>query len=220
MVDAWPSLVNGDTDPWHPISGYTYDGLHMQGNGAQVAGSVLATVMNTVFSAQDLSRLATSNSDGYNSSTNPTGIVVSNPLLTGAGGTKSHGATGSVADSWTLDKTATDTGIAFGGAKGVCASGFAEQQITFSGTPNIVGTSILFQQSVTLATLANGDAVRSMAHISLSSDAAGVLGVVPFVSVTAGGVTVAGRDLDQFQAPYYLTHGFDLPLFTPRTVVP
>ena len=163
-VKLWDSFFNL-SDLTSSVAGcatncYAADLLHLERKGAQIAGYDLAQTINTAFptAAGVFSGVcaATGLSDFYDATNNPTGNLVSNPLLLGTAGTKAGAyATGNVADGWTVYRPTGST-IVCVGSKNVIALAngqtYAEQQLVVS-TPGggVAEEEISFQQGVTTA---------------------------------------------------------------------
>ena len=87
---------------------YTYDGLHPSVRGAFFIGLEIA---NSLASRLDsVGMQSWSQTDTYDATLNPTGTVLNNPFLVGTAGTVGTGATGVVADSYTIQRAAGTTG--------------------------------------------------------------------------------------------------------------
>ncbi|WP_353216703.1 SGNH/GDSL hydrolase family protein, partial [Sandarakinorhabdus sp.] len=193
-VNAWDALED-PANPNFPRPEYVYDGLHLTVKGNQVLGEAIAKAMDAHFADTDLINLAQTNGDGFTAA-NLDGVLIANPLLEGTGGMRSGAVTGDVATGWTVATNAGASGVNVVASKGISNAGFAEQIISFSGTPTGAGATIRLTLQVPLANVQIGDALRAGAVIEFDPGGTGVLGISPsLTSQTTSGAVLRTRGL-------------------------
>lgn len=168
-------------------SGFFYDGLHLNDFGAFGASQADVAVMSAMFDASvSFANLATSNADQYNSSTASTGVLVTNPLLTGTSGTVTGAAgtvVGTVPTGWALVNTSTG-GLTINLSQGTDSEGFAEFVMAITGTPTTANAAVYLLQSMTAANLNANDNVSLGARVAIDAGNSGVRGVTSEVRLT------------------------------------
>ncbi len=105
-IDQWAALIDGSNDYALAINLST-DEIHPAPRGAVLAGAAYYTAISGQLqkSSYDMVR---SSIDGYDIT--PTGWnLISNPLLTGTGGTAGTGVTGDIPDDWSVSRSAGDS---------------------------------------------------------------------------------------------------------------
>lgn len=120
----------------------TFDGLHYGTDGAYAVGSAAATVLATLTSGDVIGSM--------------TNVFSANPTMSGTGGSKTGGATGTVADSMTL-ANGNSGGATVAGSKGTMSNGTACQIITISGSKTGNSKTITLDASVAASGIAAGD---------------------------------------------------------------
>ena len=145
---------------------YTYDGLHASPLGAWAMGKAIAdalTASGLIGSTRNY--LFENPIDTYHATDNPTGNLLSNGAFVGTAGALAGGATGTVADSWTLQKLA---GVV-AGSKGTDTldngTTFSTQIITLGAA----GLCKLYEQVYAPAYLTVGDQVYLEMNVQVSS---------------------------------------------------
>lgn len=100
--------VNGTTTDGVPRTGFSDDGTHFGVMGADEVGEFMNDYFAPLLPPQ--SNMVLSNDDIYDSTDNPLGCIVPNPLLSGTGGSKTgSGVSGDVADSFRVEQRDTGT---------------------------------------------------------------------------------------------------------------
>lgn len=89
------------------LSGYTSDGIHMNGKGVYVQAKAMAPRYAAIFAPVDPRILDATDKYVSNAASDQ---WVQNPLMAGTGGTKGSGITGTVADNWDVAGYGAGTG--------------------------------------------------------------------------------------------------------------
>ena len=120
IADAWPTLADMSTGTVlgggvlgtpPAATGYTYDGLHPAARGAYWVGKAISDVINQLL--PPVNTLRWSMDDTYHATNNPQGDWLTNGFIsTTSGGTAGAGVTGTVAGSWTVQRSGGTTGAA------------------------------------------------------------------------------------------------------------
>jgi len=189
---------------------YMYDGLHPAIRGAYWMGIALAdAIANTQQSTR--ATFFTNPADLYHSTDNPSGNLLTNGAFIGTGGALAGGATGSVADSFTLQKTAGAGTVV--GSKGTEAvsngTTYATQIITTAGAA--IGK--LYEQLYTPASFAVNDIVYAECEVNVSS-ATNLLGI----SLQTDAGTEVGRSM-HYGTYYWPDGSYTVRLRTPNITV-
>lgn len=95
FIDTASAII--DPTGTDPRTGYTVDGVHPNTLGAMAIGRVIAEGLAPLVAGSR--RILHTNGD--------TRLITANPMMTGTGGTKGSGVTGSIADSWTASYVGT-----------------------------------------------------------------------------------------------------------------
>jgi hypothetical protein len=164
VVDMWPVLADGSDVP---LAGMLRDGLHPAFLGAKTGGSPLLTALNAFYGSNSKFLEPSSDSSLYNASTNPSGSLVTNPLLTGTGGSIGSGWTNNgLAASWSLNRNTAAAAMTFTCSKDGTTGA---QVIDFSGTPTGSGPNATLFQAINVANLSLDDILRGFVQIECIS---------------------------------------------------
>jgi hypothetical protein len=167
VVDVWPEAA----DPLQPFGqarpGVLKDGLHESGLGALIGGRLIADYVNEIYAPTPV--LPVSNADRF-SATNPTGNLVPNGFVTGAGGSITGGA-GQLADGWTATGAAGVTAVY---AKHTDAAGGVWQQVTLSGAPTTSDRTLHILTTLTASDIAAGNTLEAVMEIDVPAGMTGV----------------------------------------------
>lgn len=159
--EAWDFLVD-DAALATMKPGYAPDARHPNWQGAYWIGKAVAASTVGVVPASSFA-LPTTNSDVYNASTNPTGNLIANPMMTA-----NTGAT--VATGYTVSATAgitTATSL-------VNIGGAVWQEVSYSGTVSTGTTGIVtVYNSMPLASIDGGDQMDFAAAVQMEPGAVG-----------------------------------------------
>lgn len=165
---AWNDIASspgGDV----ATSGMLYDAIHPAARGHRYIGYRLSQMLDTIFSASEPWDTVSPN-------------YVTNSGLTGTGGTKNNGVTGSVADNWI-----GAAGAALSGDQVILASketidGRVWQQFHITGTWGSTGSLQLYQVASGWGTTWNiGNVARAAFDVELDTPASGTLRGAPAV---------------------------------------
>jgi len=166
-----PSVTTG-----YPISAATYDGLHNNGYGGQLLyyyGEL--PLLNSIFpNDAGYQNTGTSASDLYDS-TNTSGSLDSNPLLTGTTGTDGGNATGTFPTSWsgTLfdGYGCTSCTMSVAGSQGTFSDGTPAQVLTVSGSgsTDYEATTFLAQNITSYSNFSASDKLQLSCRFQISS---------------------------------------------------
>ncbi|MBP0439574.1 SGNH/GDSL hydrolase family protein [Tianweitania sediminis] len=184
VIDAWPDLVDPASSIGAPQAGLFYDALHLTCEGARRLGSRVWQ------SVSDLARTpvtpAVSAADVY-SVDNPLGNLIPNGMMLGTGGVKTGTGTisGSVADGWTLNATAS---YAVTASKEV-RDGFEGQKIVFTGTAINGSQLIALSRGLSLANFSLGDVLELVGQIEVDAGSVGMYG--PDLNLNVNGTDTA-----------------------------
>jgi len=171
---------------------YSYDNLHPKGIGALAAFGPVATLFNQIYN--DRGQSIANNTDVY-SSTNTTGNLLANALMsfTGGTGTVSGRVTGTAPDGWLASSvdngcsTCTFTGTA---SSSTLSDGTPAAQMVVAGTASGgYQTQIYFSQALTVFTnFSTGDQLQASCRVEMDAGSAHITS--PFLSLTytSGGV--------------------------------
>lgn len=96
----WVDVTSADGNP---VADYTNDGIHFTPRGAYSVGKGLWDRVLSKMLPSGVSRI-TSPDDKFDATYNPLGVVNSNPMFIGTGGTAGTGVTGSVPASITVER--------------------------------------------------------------------------------------------------------------------
>lgn len=150
----------------YAIVGWLSDHTHPSQEASTRYGHALASLLATLFPIVDL-RPYVNLSSAYNATKNPSGIINSNPLTTGSGGTitaSTGTCTGTVADNHTVQHL-NCTGVTTVCSKEdiVNAAGVTEtwQKLVITGTPTESAPSVEFQNNVGVANLTGGNVIEA-----------------------------------------------------------
>jgi len=143
VADPWSALVDpatglsiggGIVGSPPANSAFTYDGLHPSPRGSFYAAIPAANIINAIVPANNT--LLWTPNDNYSAADNPTGNLLNNTGMTVAsGGTAGAGASGVIAGSWTIARTAGTTGAVVGSiVPGALSSGqiYNKQRMTIT----------------------------------------------------------------------------------------
>lgn len=105
------SWVNPQSADGEPNTGYSNDAIHFSVPGGVAVGEAFANFLTKLL--PDPAPRVWSQDDKFNATNNPLGNLLSNPFLTGTGGTATAGVTGSVATGMRAEvSTGNATGVA------------------------------------------------------------------------------------------------------------
>lgn len=139
VVDTWSGLANPAATNGNAISGNLVDGTHNSVLGARKIGALCRPALEAIY-PYSIPVLPVSSAT-YDVDLNPAAPLNVNPMLIGTGGTLAGGATGFVANGWTLT---AGVGCAVAGSKVTDADGAEWQRIAVSGTASGQGTAASF----------------------------------------------------------------------------
>ncbi|UFS65268.1 hypothetical protein LO749_01490 [Paracoccus denitrificans] len=194
VADPWPVMCDPASTSGHVKGGLMYDGLHTGLPGAIVVAQTLAPTINALLPPRQ--RLIMSTADVYSTS-NPSGSLTGNPMMVGTGGTLDAGATGDLADGWSVQ---TGAGMAVALSK-TTLDGLPAQRAVVSGTPtggnagvipiDPTPHSVVISRPVTnVANLVVGDVLEMSGLVSLAAGSSGCRAVSLYLTVeTASGTT-------------------------------
>lgn len=171
-----PMLKSGTTCDF--VDGYAPDGLHPELLGNSVLGATIGAKLAELFAAQAAYNNAPTGTDDYNASTNPTGCLIPNYMMSGTSG-NAFGVTGQVATGWSF-ATGNTGGATVECSKGVDSDGYDCQVIRVHGTPTAGSKTLAFQNLVQTAGnmdyIGEGDYIRSIARVKVDTGAIGLKG--------------------------------------------
>ncbi|WP_234085275.1 SGNH/GDSL hydrolase family protein [Azonexus sp. R2A61] len=171
-----PMLKSGTTCDFK--DGYAPDNLHPATLGNSVLGATIGAKLAQLFAAQTAYYNAPTGADDYNSSTNPTGCLIPNYMMTGTAGTAT-GVNGQVATGWSF-ATGNAGGVTVDCSKGVDADGYDCQIIHVYGTPTAGSKTLAFQSlnqtAGNMGYIGSGDYIRSIARVKVDAGAVGFRG--------------------------------------------
>lgn len=221
-AEAWPQTQVGVlgvivSRPWFAFSdisskanndlgyasvGNTFDGLHPAGLGmAKIADSLLPALQVT---ARPSLVLPQSNVDSWTATT-PKGLINSNPMVLGSGGTAGTNVTGTIAAGWTAACAAGTGGSVAGVASIVTGSdGRNWQQLVFSGTAGSTFDIFTLRQNVTVGNMgtAVGLVLEALAAIQVDAAQTGIVSVgvslADQTQTTFANSGIRGADTDAF----------------------
>lgn len=234
----WPSgrVIRWDTfgalvDPatvgttYQPMTGVLIDDKHWNAYGAYLVGQAknTAEVAAGLLGAVDYSQTPTSNTaDAYNASTNPWGVINTNPLMptTATAGTMTSGGAGTVTGSVVTGYTAR-TVAAAGALNVTCTQGTDGngdyQDIAWTGTTGAGAPQLIFSQDpsngtfgatdkyfvaakfkVDASTLSNVKDIAVIAGFTSSGNPSAVQAKVQDIGLASGYATGLGSKLFTF----------------------
>lgn len=196
VADPWVDLIDpANAAAGLPLPGMFHDGLHLTPYGGRIVGMHVAREAIDLYPAALELPLFDS---AYNASTNVTGWLTSNPLCTGTGGTKNGAAnaTGPLADSYSLTASSW-TGATVTLSKEANPAGGELQVIDLGGMVTAASSYVAFEQTISLANIANGNKVRHMAWVE-QEGLAGVCGVSLDIRFVRGGTAYYVKDADRY----------------------
>lgn len=161
----------------------TRDGVHPNQVGAYLAGQGAANTFMQMFPPIQIE--PRTNSDIYDATNNPRGSLTGNPMLDGTAGTINTSTctgttSGQVASTWTIGCMAQTAAMTITASKVSKADGTVCQQIQFSGTPTVSGTTvpyISFYRSIGLSGAPAGTNVTVTGRVEWDADVSNLLSV-------------------------------------------
>lgn len=190
VIDLWQIYADMGVADGRFIDGVSYDNQHLSALGALLVSRKIKAIADLYL--EDCDMLPSSPADKY-SATNPTGALNPNAFMLGTAGIKGTGATGTVADNWTV--ASNDSAYQVLAEK--VAAGIIDariwQKLTISGTPTAALPLITMSQNIaSLANLAVGDTIEGLCEMRVDAGAANVY--TPYLDIRAQGT---GLDLSQ-----------------------
>ncbi|MFE1601630.1 SGNH/GDSL hydrolase family protein [Methylobacterium sp. ID0610] len=202
---ADPASTVGD---WRS-SDLTSDGTHLTAMSAALLGQQFVAIANALHTPA--AYLPAANSDLYDATDNPLGIITANPMVDGTGGSLGGSATGQVATGWSaLYNNLTGYTLAY--SKETVAdpdTGAPKvwQALTMSGTPTVANTYAGATQTISLATYPVGTRLQVVCEVMWDAGLANIEGIrvgmeggrtnAPnFWLVYAGSVGAGGKPMD------------------------
>jgi lysophospholipase L1-like esterase len=193
VADPWPLVADVNSVDGYIADGLTYDGLHPGPAGGRLIAEAIAPIINQLLPERPV--LISSAADLYGLN-NLTGALNNNPMMTGTGGTKNTGATGSLADGWSATCGGGLSVVLSKQTDGV----FAAQRAVVSGTPTAASLgaspvdptphSVVLSTVLDPAEFADGDVIEVAGKMTLAAGAAGLRGVSLYLAVTTSAGTV------------------------------
>lgn len=170
---------------------YMRDTLHPGNLGGYIGGKAVAAVFQAIFPPRPF---LTTNIIETPSATSLTGLLV-NPLYsTASGGTCTAGAcTGTVAGSWTVDRSAAATSTAVASVQAAGDGSPGNEQVLVV-TCAAGGEEIRLRQDATPANIAFGDILSMTANVTVDASATGLSFVTAYVGASVDSVTTEGYD--------------------------
>lgn len=200
VIDLWAEFVDPTTTSDSKAT-VTIDGLHQNQLSGRIGGERLASVLLPTLPSRQFA-YATDAGDAY-SADNRRGNMAPNGMLSGTGGTKPAGITGTVADSTvaTLATAWTAGTITCLGAQVTDADGFPWQQFTLGGnSASNVGPSMLLEQVVPVANIQAGDVLQAALRIQADAGMTGVRAMYVETYVRSAGSIIQTRSMRNFSS--------------------
>lgn len=216
VVDAWPALVLDD-ELALPIPEYFVDQLHPAQPGGILIAKPAAPHLIELFGAPLM--LPTYN-DPYDATNSKAGWLTANPLMLGTGGTKSASANaiGEVADNWNVAGSSW-TGGTVRCYKEPNPDGGEFQCFELGGTPTSAGSTLILEQVIPLASLANGNTLRGIGRTAYSG-LSGVGGVSLDLRFVRSSTAYFMKSQDRYAEGYQMSPGPEnFPQETPHLPV-
>lgn len=172
---------------------YSYDGLHPKGIGAQAAFTPLANLFNAIYPDRgyDVASIA----DLY-STTNTSGSLIANPMMTFAGATGTVGGrnSGTAPDGWqatTADGGCSPCTFTTASSASTLADGTPSAQFVVSGTAGGgFQTLVMLTQNITnFANFSIGDKIQGSCRVEVAAGSAHL--TAPFIQITYSSTGVA-----------------------------
>uniref|UniRef100_A0AAU6W065 GDSL-like lipase/acylhydrolase n=3 Tax=unclassified bacterial viruses TaxID=12333 RepID=A0AAU6W065_9VIRU len=197
-VDTWPDFSDLSSSTGEVIQGYTHDGLHPSPTGAFVLGSLIAQEIKKLLPLDAI--LPISNSDIYNATTNPFGLVTVNPMMLGTAGTPATGGTGELADGWRGSTASTAAGVTRTYSK-VTKDGKVWQQVVLGGaTPSQAGRLDLLSQVALQGNIVLGGVYEIVGQYEIDAGSSFILSIQPGIQINSD---VVQYDGDRYDADQY-----------------
>ncbi len=147
---------------------YTHDGLHPSVRAAFFWGQAIADCLQ--YDLRGISQSLWSQIDTYDATNNPSGNLIPTGFMTGTSGTKGTGASGNVADNWTVQRAAGTTGTVVG-SKGTVTNTngttYPTQILTCAAIAGSATETFQMYQQI-FSNFAAGDIVFAECDISVS----------------------------------------------------
>lgn len=191
VADATLAFSDPASAIFPPRAGYVDDGLHPNAIGGYAIANQVATIINQIFPDP----LATFGcpADVY-SATNTTGNLVTNGLMTAAGGSIS-GATGTVPGSLTLDATGAG-GATVVSARNTLADGRGELQVTISGTYNAAFPGIYATGTLNAGNFSVGDTIEASVEMDIAAGNVSLANSSLLIATTQNSVSRQSEDFN------------------------
>lgn len=218
VSDPWPYLVDPANEAAGlPISSLFVDDLHPNQPGAILTAKPMARHLIDLYGTP---LMLPTYDDPYDATYSKAGWLTSNPLLTGTAGTKSGSAnaSGNVADSWNVAGSSW-TGGTVACSKETNPDGGEYQVFTLGGTPTAAGSTLILEQVIPLASVANGNIIRGLAKVAYEN-LSGVGGVSIDLRFVRGGTAYFCKSLDRYAEGYQMSPGPEIgPQETPYLTI-
>lgn len=202
-VDAWPLLV-ADEEAGTPISAYFVDDLHPNQPGAIQIARLGAAPLIDLFGVP---LMLPTYDEPYDATNSKAGWLTANPLMLGTSGTKSASANaiGEVADNWNVAGSAW-TGGTVRCYKEPNPHGGEFQCFELGGTPTSAGSTLILEQVIPLASLANGNILRGIGRTAYSG-LSGVGGVSIDLRFVRSGTAYFMKSQDRYAEGWQMSPG-------------
>lgn len=210
LANPGAKIADATDSNGQPLAGYLYDGLHTNATGGRLVGQGCVDAITPYIALFD--PLFVDPADLYDT-TNPTGNLITNGLLTGTSGTTgvNGSLSGQVATSWNVNG-ASASGI--GTIAAVCSKVARTdglpgswQQVVVSGTPTTV-YAINTSQNVTFSKLSVGDTIELMLETEIDAGSANFLGLTPnFTVLSTANTTLTDMSYGSLTTDFYSNSG-------------
>lgn len=197
VIDPWPVMADPASTTGDDLAAMFADGLHPNQYGSFYGvAQPLTALVNQLHPPINI--LPASNTDVYDATNNPGGVLTANPGTVGTGGTiTAPGAgslTGTAANSYTLSLS-TGTGLTVVASKVTTADGKQWQQIVVSGTPTGNAEVRMTLPTVTSGITAANDNMDAFAEWQVDAGQTGLNRV--YLSVFDGAASRNRNDMDR-----------------------
>ena len=199
VVDPWPVLADPASATGANLSTYFADDLHPNQYGAYYGYTGLVTLFNYLYPPRNI--LPATNSDVYDATNNPGGVLSANPMTQGTGGTVTAPGAGTMTGTAANSHTATltnGTGLTVT-LDSVTTAGKTWQRIVVSGTPTSAGANVTFTlPSVAASNFTIGDTIDSFVEVEMDANQTGMNRYTMTISDNgAAGGAKSRRDLER-----------------------
>uniref|UniRef100_A0AAU6W039 Chromosome partition protein Smc n=1 Tax=Pseudomonas phage Nican01 TaxID=3138540 RepID=A0AAU6W039_9CAUD len=233
VIDCWPAMADPTLNTAQPRLNYLNgDGLHPSIGAGFLTGKLIAKALEE----NNAHKIAypPGSQDQYDATSNKEGVLNTNPMLVGTGGTKATNATGDVPDAWTLTPS---TGLSVVSSKITLTMPDGTKReatrLVISGTPAVNGSVMLRVPNTTRANttgvwygkINDGDILEGWAEIQVAGDFVNMSNVTCnlVADTTAlsalGGTYTSGGSTGDLQWPDNLKQGYSAIIRSPELVV-